>query len=69
MPWERNDIKMKKQKGITLIALIVTIVLNCSSLAMERMYKKEKILKIYLERILDRYSFFAYNLDIKINGE
>ena len=33
---------------------------------MERMYKKEKIFKIYLERILDMYSFFAYNLIIKI---
>ena len=61
--------KLMKNKGITLIALVITIVLNCSYLAMERMYKKEKILKIYLERILDRYSFFAYNLDIKINGE
>jgi len=35
-----------KNRGITLIALVITIVLNCSSLAMERMYKKEKILKI-----------------------
>ena len=33
-------------KGITLIALVITIVLNCSYLAMERMLKKEKILKI-----------------------
>ena len=32
-------------KGITLIALVITIVLNCSYLAMERMLKKEKILK------------------------
>lgn len=36
----------KQAKGITLVALIITIVLNCSYLAMERMYKKEKILKI-----------------------
>ena len=36
----------EKQSGITLMALVTTIVLNCSSLAMERMYKKEKILKI-----------------------
>ena len=31
--------------GITLIALVVTIVLNCSYLAMERMLKKVKKLK------------------------
>ena len=37
---------IKQNKAITLIALVITIVLNCSSLAMERMYKKEKILKI-----------------------
>ena len=39
---------MKKQnnnKGITLIALVITIVLNCSYLAMERMLKKVKKLK------------------------
>ena len=29
----------KKDKGITLIALVITIVLNCSCLAMERMRK------------------------------
>ena len=38
---------MKKEKnlnsGITLIALVVTIVLNSSYLAMERMNKIEKI--------------------------
>ena len=34
-----------KDKGITLIALVVTIVLNCSYLAMERMLKKVKKLK------------------------
>ena len=33
-------------KGITLIALVVTIVLNCSYLAMERMLNKVNILKI-----------------------
>ena len=38
---------IKANRGITLIALVITIVLNCSSLAMERMYKKEKILKIH----------------------
>ena len=36
----------KSKKGITLIALVITIVLNCSYLAMERMLKNEKILKI-----------------------
>ena len=40
----RNNKKMAE--GITLIALVVTIVLNCSYLAMERMLKKELILKI-----------------------
>ena len=38
--------KNTKVKGITLIALVITIVLNCSYLAMERMLKKELILKI-----------------------
>ena len=33
-------------KGITLIALVVTIVLNCCEAAMERMLKKELILNI-----------------------
>lgn len=37
---------IKQNKGITLIALVVTIVLNCSYLAMDRMLKKELILKI-----------------------
>ena len=35
--------KMKNQKGITLLALVITIVLNSSYLAMERMNKIEKI--------------------------
>ena len=39
---ERQNIK-KQAKGITLIALVITIVLNCSCLAMERMNKIEKI--------------------------
>jgi len=42
-----NESYLKSNKAITLIALVITIVLNCSYLAMERMYKKEKILKIY----------------------
>ena len=37
---------LKRNKGITLIALVVTIVLNCSFLAMERMLNKVNILKI-----------------------
>ena len=35
-------LKLRKnggEKGITLIALVITIVLNCSCLAMERMRK------------------------------
>ena len=35
--------KVKYQKGITLLALVITIVLNSSYLAMERMNKIEKI--------------------------
>ena len=35
--------KMKKARGITLIALVITIVLNSSYLAMDRMNKIEKI--------------------------
>ena len=35
--------KLKKNKGITLTALVITIVLNSSYLAMERMNKIEKI--------------------------
>ena len=38
---EKNIVK--KQTGITLIALVITIVLNCSCLAMDRMNKIEKI--------------------------
>ena len=37
--------QIREVKGITLIALVITIVLNCSYLAMERMLKKVKILK------------------------
>ena len=35
--------KKQKNKGITLIALVITIVLNSSYLAMARMNKFEKI--------------------------
>ena len=38
--------KISEQSGITLVALVVTIVLKCCLAALERMYKKEKILKI-----------------------
>ena len=38
------EMKQKtKEKGITLVALVITIVLNSSYLAMERMNKIEKI--------------------------
>ena len=40
---ERDKKVIKKQKGITLIALVITIVLNSSYLAMDRMNKIEKI--------------------------
>ena len=43
---EGKDRKIRreaKQKGITLIALVITIVLNCSYLAMDQMNKIEKI--------------------------
>ena len=48
---EKTKVKVwKKQergvRGITLIALVITIVLNCSCLAMERMLNKVNILKI-----------------------
>ena len=38
---EKNQ--KKKQKGITLVALVITIALNSSYLAMDRMNKFEKI--------------------------
>ena len=41
---KRKKTKVKNEnKGITLIALVITIVLNSSYLAMERMNKIEKI--------------------------
>ncbi len=40
---EKLKEKRKQMKGITLIALVITIVLNCSCLAMDRMNKIEKI--------------------------
>ena len=41
----KNQIQnqIKTQKGITLLALVITIVLNCSYLAMDQMNKIEKI--------------------------
>ena len=45
----KNKVKTKQKKilkgsrGITLIALVITIVLNCSYLAMEQMNGFEKI--------------------------
>ena len=41
---KRNDIK--ENKAITLVALVVTVALNCSCLAMERMLEKVNNLKI-----------------------
>ncbi len=39
--------KIKKNvKGITLIALVVTIVLNCCEAAMDRINRKSKIIEI-----------------------
>ena len=43
---ERGERVKNNSYGITLIALVITIALNCSYLAMERMLKKELILKI-----------------------
>ena len=42
---KQNQMKerMQKNNGITLIALVITIVLNCSYLAMDRINKIEKI--------------------------
>ena len=43
-----SKVKQNKLSGITLIALVITIVLNYSYLAMERIIDKEpKNLKIY----------------------
>ena len=36
----------KEVKGITLIALVVTIVLNCCEAAMDRINRKSKIIEI-----------------------
>ena len=46
MEEQKEKRNMREGKGITLIALVVTIVLNCSYLAMERMLNKVNILKI-----------------------
>ena len=32
---KKEKLKLKKSNGITLIALVITVVLNCSYLAME----------------------------------
>ena len=44
MKKKEND--KNKSAGITLIALVVTIALNCSYLAMELMLKNVNVLKI-----------------------
>ena len=41
-----NRIQKKGTNGITLIALVITIVLNCCEAAMELMLKNVNILKI-----------------------
>ncbi len=44
---KKVKIKLKEQKAITLIALVITIVLNCCEAAMERkLIKSNIILKI-----------------------
>ena len=43
MKKERTKAKKYANKGITLIALVITIVLNSSYLAMDRMNKIEEI--------------------------
>ncbi|MEI3356681.1 MAG: hypothetical protein V8R81_06690 [Clostridia bacterium] len=48
---EKNIVK--KQTGITLIALVITIVLNCCEAAMERMLK--------IEKIIEKRANFLYN--------
>ena len=41
---KEKNVRVKiTEKGITLIALVITIVLNCSYLAMDRVKKFEKI--------------------------
>ena len=40
---QQKENNVKSQKGITLLALVITIVLNCSYLAMDQMNKIEKI--------------------------
>ena len=37
----KNKIKIINEKGITIVALVITIVLNSSYLAMERKNRKE----------------------------
>ncbi len=39
----KEENQKKKQKGITLVALVITIALNSSYLAMDQMNKIEKI--------------------------
>ncbi len=39
----RKNFQLRNTKGITLIALVITIVLNSSYLAMDRINKIEKI--------------------------
>ena len=45
--------KTKEKSGVTLIALVITIVLNCCEAAMERMLK--------IEKIIEKRANFLYN--------
>ncbi len=38
-----NTKEPKNEEGITILALVITVVLNCSYLAMDQMNKIEKI--------------------------
>ena len=40
---ELGSKKVRTEKGITILVLVITIVLNCSYLAMDQMNKIEKI--------------------------
>ena len=39
----KENLNQKRERAITLIALVITIVLNCCEAAMDRMNKIEKI--------------------------
>ena len=46
LPMEKINVQiLQTQKGITLLVLVITIVLNCCEAAVERMLRKVKELK------------------------